>query len=325
MVNEVHKNTLKNKNELGEVLRLLLIGFNKHKVREKLNISKSNLSNYLTKLERLGNIQRIGKYEIKVLSSSLNHINVTQSLSKLNKRGHAHNFTVIFPKETDLRKKPTILNDIALNKIIPLKMGNLALDYKKYRIWINKSTLTIYSSNSYFSDDALRSKFLALSDLDNFIKYFKAKYNISGIYGIEIFREHYGLVFNKFAQWILSKGVKMEVKYKGNNSILWVDDSKDDDIGLKEFEGISPLDVNNADNFFESCEKTSWKVTPEFILTTMNGIQQNQLIFAENMKSHIDAIQRLGKEVKGLSKAIRSIKKENNKLKLGNQRSLFDY
>lgn len=44
------------------------------------------------------------------------------------------------------------------------------------------------------------SKFTALKDLDNLVKYLKDKFNFKGIYGIEIFREHYGLIFNEFAK-----------------------------------------------------------------------------------------------------------------------------
>lgn len=289
---EVQNNTSKNENELGEILRLFSIGMTKKYIREKLKLSKSNFSNYLSKLELSGNIKRIGKYQVKVLSSSLIHPKVTRNLldKRLNKRGHAHNFNILFQKEQDFWNNPLIKSAIAQNKAQALKFGSLRLTYKKYTIWINKATLTIYSSNSYFSDDALSSKFIALQDLDNFIGYFKDKYQIKGNYGIEIFREHYGLIFNKFAEWLLSKGKKMEIKDKGNKSIIWVDDSKDDDIGLKEFEGISPLDVNNADKLFESHERTNWKVTPEFILNAF-ATSQNQLTqFSKQIESHLALI-----------------------------------
>jgi hypothetical protein len=328
--NEVHKITPKNENELGEILRLFSIGMTKKYIREKLNLSKSNFSNYLNKLESSNNIKRIGKYQVKVLSSSLIHPRVTKNSinKKLNKRGHAHNFKILFPQETDLREKPLIkdylLKDLPERRklhILPFK--SLRLSHKGFTIWINKTSLTIYSNNSYYSQDALKSKFRALQDVDNVIQYLKDKFQFKGIYGLEIFREHYGLIFNKFAEWILSKGEKMEIKDKGNKSILWVDDSKEDDIGLKEFEGINPLDVNNADNYFESCEKTNWKVTPEFILNVMNGIQQNQLIFDKNMKSHLKILNRLGKAVENLTSAVKKQNiRENYKEE---QKSLFEY
>lgn len=340
---EVHNSTLKKENELGEILRLFSIGMTKKYIREKLKLSKSNFSNYLSKLENLGNIKRIGKYKVEVLSSSLNHYKVTRNLidKKLNKRGHAHNFKIVFQKKQDFWNNPLIKQGIAENKIETLKIKTFALNYKKYRIWINKSTLTVYSSNSYFSDNALYSKFTALRDLDNFIIYFKDKYQIKGNYGIELFREHYGLIFNKFAEWILSKGRKMDIKDKGNKSILWVDDSKDDDIGLKEFEGSNPLDVNNADKLFESHERTNWKVTPEFTIEAINKLTNNQSKQAEQISEfaialnrHIPAYEKMGnfteqlvKEFKSLRKELKSIKSENKslKLKIKHQKTLFEF
>lgn len=43
----------------------------------------------------------------------------------------------------------------------------------------------------------------------------------------------------------------------------------------------------------------------------MQGIQQNQLMFAENMKSHIDAIKELGKGVEDLTKTVKEVKNDN--------------
>src|SRR4030042_6879759 len=113
---EVHNNTLKKRNELDNILKMLSKGFTKKEIRLKLGISKSNMANHLNKLELSGNIKREGKFSVKVLSSSLIHPRVTRTLinSKLNKRGHAHNFKVIFPQETeDLRLKPLIKQQIS--------------------------------------------------------------------------------------------------------------------------------------------------------------------------------------------------------------------
>jgi DNA-binding transcriptional regulator GbsR (MarR family) len=334
---EVHKITLKNENELASIIRSISDGLTKKEIRKKLNISKTNLSNYLRKLETNGNIERIGKYQIKLISSSLFHPRVTinQVNSKLNKRGHAHNFKVIFPQEIeDLRLKPLIkdlINSNTKKPITTLPFGSLRFSYKRFTIWINKSTLTLYSNNSYYSDDTIYSKFTALKEVDILIKYLKNKFNIKGIYGIEIFREHYGLIFNKFAQWLLERNEKMEVKDKGNKSILWVDDSKEDDIGLKEFEGIKPLDVNNADKLFESHEKTNWKVTPEFTMEALNKLIEvntnlrNDLNYvAKNQISHVRLIEKASKVMDKLDKRLsgkRMIKLSEDKF----QKSLFDY
>ena len=333
---EVQKDTLKNEFELDEVLRLISIPLTKKQVREKLGISKSDLSYYLNKLELSGNIKRIGKYEIKILSSSIIHPRVTRNhiVSKLNKRGHAHNFKVLFPQETeDLRLKPLIKQAIALERIQTLNFGSLKFSYKRFTIWINKATLTIYSNNSYYSDDALISKFTALKDLDKLIVYLKDKFKIKGIYGIEIFREHYGLIFNQFAKWLLDKGSKMEIKDKGNKSILWVDDSKDDDIGLKEFESPNPLIINNADTLFESHLRTNWKVTPEFTLEALNKLTSaitqtgTQLLdYRQENKGHMELLTKWKQEA---DLRIHNLKQQinpNRKVKLSEdkyQRTLF--
>ena len=146
------------------------------------------------------------------------------------------------------------------------------------------------------------------------VRYLMDRFGFTGLYGIEIFREHYGLIFNKFAKWILDKGGKMYVKNKGNKAVLWVDDSRKDDIGLKEFEGSDPLTVNAADKYFESHEETGWKVTPSFVLKAINGVTQNQVMFDSNFQSHLQVIKQLGEAVDRLTEEVSKLKNEKNYL-----------
>lgn len=260
--------TIKKRCELDVVLQLLRLDKTKKQIRETLNIKPSTLANRLRRLENLGAIERKGKFLIKVLRSSHLNPGVTKNQvhKKLNKRGHAFNFKVIFPNEKDLRIKDRVREEVKKKKLTRLPFGSLKLIKDKNTIWINKGSITIYSNNSYYSKDALHSKFRALKEIDNLVVYLKGRFELRGIYGIEVFREHYGLIFNKFAGWALERGIKLYVKDKGNKAILWVDDSRKDDINLKEFEGKDPLKINNADKYFNSHEKTGWKVTPEYNL-----------------------------------------------------------
>ena len=61
------------------------------------------------------------------------------------------------------------------------------------------------------------------------------------------------------------------------------------------------------------------------VLELVREVTANQVVFDKNFKSHLELIKTLGHEVRGLSNAIKSIKKENTKLKLGKQRSLLDF
>jgi hypothetical protein len=294
---------LRKRCELDIILNLLNNGLSKAQIRKKLHIKASNLSNHLRRLENSGFIERQGKFLIKVLPSSHSHPMVTKNKVhiSLNKRGHAFNFKIVFPREKNLIEKPKVQNELKQKILKELPFGSLKLIKNKNSIWINRGSLTIYSNNSYYSGNALHSKFRALKEIDNLANYFKDRFGFSGIYGIEVFREHYGLIFNKFAKWILGKKRKLYVKDRGNKSILWVDSSREDDIGLQEFEGNDPLRINSADEYFQSHERTGWKVTPEFMLGSINKVTQNQMIFAENMRSHIDAVQKLGNAVEKLT------------------------
>lgn len=321
---------------LDEVLSLIEKGKGKGELKKILKLTPSALSNRLKRLDKLGCIELVGKYEINYISSSHKHPEVTRNQvhKKLNKRGHAFNFTILFPKETEqLRDKTKVIKEFNQKRITKLDNGCYRLKYKGYTIWINKESLTIYSNNYYSSKDALHSKFRQIKELDNLVKYLKERYEFRGIYGMEIFREHYGLIFNKFAEWLLKQHRKLDIKDSGNKSILWVDDSRKDDIGLKEFEGRDALEINAADNLFESHERTQWKVTPEFILEAFdksaNQINQNAShleYHAENMRSHVGAVRELGLSVRELTTQVKTLQEENKlkKLKLEKKHSSQD-
>ena len=311
--------------ELGKVHRLLKQDKTKKQIREILNIKPSTLANRLRRLENLGAIERKGKYIIKVLRSSHLNPEVTKNQvhKKLNKRGHAFNFKVVLPNEKDLRIKDKVREEIKKKKLTKLPFGSLKLIKDKNTIWINRNSITIYSNNSYYSKDALHSKFRALKEIDNLVIYLKDRFELRGMYGIEVFREHYGLIFNKFAEWTLKRGIKLYVKDKGNKAILWVDDSRKDDINLKEFEGKDPLKMNHADNYFNSHEKTGWKVTPEFnLMVQENQLKINEQLaeqgkrntqnlnnYAVHLKAHVQSVKDLGAGVKELVKQIKELKK----------------
>jgi len=310
------------RNELDTILKSLEKGYSKKKIRKERGISTTVMSNRLRKLEDLGLIRRSGKFKVDVLQSSCNNPRVTRIPinTKLNKRGHAFNFKVLFPSEENLIEKPKVkefINKKQKRKPKILPFGSIQFKYKRYTIWINKKSLTIYSNGSYYAENALHSKFYALKDVDNVIRYLMGKFGFTGRYGIEIFREHYGLIFNKFAKWLLERNRKLSVKNKGNKVILWVDDSLEDDIGLKEFEGKDALDINKADErYFKENEETNWSWSPKVIANNFNivgkqitEVTQNQLMFNKNFESHVEAIQTLSAKVKELSEVIKELKK----------------
>lgn len=259
----------KSNTALVETFKFIKLGKGKGELKKLLNISSSALSNRLKRLEDLGCINLVGKYGIELTGSSLNHPKVTRSLidKRLNKRGHAHGSTFVFSQKNDLWNNKKIIKEFQKGRIEKLEYGSYRLDYKKFTILINREDFTIYSKkkNSYFSKNALHSSFFALKDLDRLARYLKGRYDLKGVYGIRIFREHYGLIFNKFAKWILDQGRKLEIKddKKSGKTTIWVDDSKDDDVGLKELETGTPQKANTLDEWGEKMDRAGWPSADE--------------------------------------------------------------
>lgn len=286
--------TPKKRCEVDRVFDLLKAGLTKAQVQKKLNIKPSALANHLRRLEESNNIKRVGKFQVNIISSSYSHPKVTKNkLHKgFDKRGHGHNTTIHFLKKVDFWELPQVKQDLKMKILERLKFGSLKFVRDGFTIWINKHNLTIYSNNSYYSGNALHSKFSALRNVDTLVENLILKYGFPKQYGIEIFREHYGLIFNKFAEWLNKRGKKMYVQDKKGKSILWVDKSREDDIGLDEFEGEDPMMINDAGSFFDSHEKHGFKVDADHIL-------KNEKETNEKLKHHDQvtdkAIRTLGK------------------------------
>lgn len=317
------KVAIKNLDALEQTLNLIKIGKGKGELRKLLKVSPSALANRLKRIENLGAINLIGKYQIEITGSSLKHPEVTRTLvdKKLNKRGHANNFTILFPNEKNLWEKERIKKEFSQKKIKKLGFGSYQLSYKGFTIWINKNSLTIYSSNSYFSKDALKSKFWALKDVDNLSKYLKGRFELRGIYGIKCFREHYGIIFSKFAEWLLGQKRKMHVKDKGEESILWIDDSMKDNIGdkvkLKEFEGKNPQKINTVDEWGKDMDEEGWTKTSkikgeigknEKEIANLKGVFPVMEDYNKNLKLHIEVQQAQLKTQKETQEVLKLIK-----------------
>lgn len=313
----------KKRSELDYIFNLLEQNKTKLQIKKEMSLNSPALANQLRRLENLGLIKREGKYAITILKSdlpsSLMHPRVTINQVHIRgggvKRGHAHNFKVYFHKKVNLLELPKIIQEQNLFK--KLSFGSLKLIKKGFTIWINKYNLTIYSNNSYYSKNAMHSKFAALKSVDSLVQELIFKYNLPKIYGIEVFREHYGLIFNTFANWIISKGGKMYVKDNRGKAILWVDKSRKDDIGLNEFEGKEPLIINNADTFFQSHEKHGFKVDADFTINSINKLTLAQIkgetqltAYAEQNKEHLALIKEYREESRESRKLTKALLKE---------------
>jgi len=76
----------------------------------------------------------------------------------------------------------------------------------------------------------------------------------------------------------------MYVEDKKGKSILWVDKSRKDDIGLEEFEGEDPMKINSADEFFKSKDKTGWKDDTPQVKKNSEKINDHDKVLDKSME-----------------------------------------
>jgi DNA-binding transcriptional ArsR family regulator len=235
-------------------------------------------------------------------------------------RAHAFVFTLQVQRNLrnwNNKKREQFLN--AHN--IPFKSLNIGgggqrIIVKDRKVWLLNKSIIIYDKSSYFAEDALRAKGTAIATHLSIIKHIErllhVEFRIGDDYKFKVSRQHYALIQNALAKQYNEAGEKLEVR---NGRGLWF--LIDNSFSMNEAETVHSssamsdnLKVQGYFNGLKEIPAThgSPTYTPAFVLEVMNGIQQNQMAFAENMTSHIDAVKSLGSGVKDMTAAIERLK-----------------
>ena len=288
------------------ILNKLKAGLNPAKICKDLKISKQNLNYYIRQIKDLGYIEKkgYGVWEIKEVKTFT--FNTLRKRSKKTIRGHAFIWTAKTPKkirnwENTLKKSNTPYKLVGFNKFPRIFIKNR-------KVWLGSKRITIYENRSFYGVNAIESKKYAVIGLLEILKTLENKLNINlKPYIFKPSREHYGIIKNDLAIQCNRTGEKIHIRDNLEGEWLWIDDSLQ--LGELETGGIKALPRSlQVQNWFNDHKKNNFEVTPTFVLETMNGIQQNQLMFAKNMKSHIVAIQNLARGVKEFTKEIKNKK-----------------
>ena len=297
---------------LLHIISELKKGNNPSKISKKHNIKKQTLQYYLRQLKELGCIERQGYGIWKVLKEvSISNKARQKKYQKNNTqiRGHAFNWKVKFKYQIDwkrrLEKSKIKFQMIGINKTTP------RIIFKNKKIWLTKTGLIIYEPKSFFSKSSYTSKGMAVWELDKTIKALGRTLKIDlGGYYFTTSREHYGMIKNELARQYNDKKEKLFIR-DDEGIWMWIDDSH----SLSELETNEPKNSRGVQNWYNDMKKHNFEVTPSFILNTMNGIQQNQMMFNQNFESHVSAIKELGSSVRRLANQIIRLEKENKKLR----------
>lgn len=180
---------------------------------------------------------------------------------------------------------------------------------KDRKVWLLNKVLIIYDKASYFAQTALEGKNTALALHLRIIKHVErllhTSFLIGSDYKFKVSRQHYALIHNALAQQYNEAGEKLEVR-TGKGLWLLIDNSNN----IHELEGVHPrtgmTDTQKTQAFFNGLKdipatQGAPSYTPGFVLKAIAGVTANQTAFAENIESHISAIQDLGAGVRDMN------------------------
>ena len=201
-----------------------------------------------------------------------------------------------------------------------LKNSNLLnIDGNTIRLYNN--SLEIYSGNSFYSDDTQKA---TVNSLEYWNKFFiRLENDLKIIFikprsqNIRLVNQHYAEVNNELAEEYEKKAEKIRV-YTNDDGKLWF--LIDNSFNLHEAETLHPKEAQRdmrdiVKPFFNDLRDNRPPLPSEMnkyiqdIVVVTKGIQDNQLIFDKNMKSHIKAIKELGIGIREMNKLIKERQK----------------
>jgi len=327
----MERNSTRNQMFYLPIINELKQSTNLSNIRKKLNLSKQQLNYYLRQFKKKGLVIQKGRGWYEVVKESKNSTKYGFLLKKDLVRGHAYIWEIKLPKKIkNWDKRIKILEKKGINfKLVGAKKTTPRIKVLGRKIWLCNDHLRVFDrkDESYYGDNAKESRYAALQEIKLITNTLSNKLGIllnpSDIY---FQKEHYALIQNDLAIEENKKGNIWRIKDEEGEWLL-IDDSLEkggelENVGKSAFKTNIPMQ-----KWWNNNKETNFEVTPTFILNTMNGIQQNQTMFAENMASHIAAIKTLGQEVRGLSKVIKGLRKKNLdlNLKLKNQKTINDF
>lgn len=283
---------------LDHIILRLKEGKKAKEIAKELGISSPNLSYYLRKLKNSGEIEYLGKGEWLV-KKSIPYTLVKKSNAS---RGHAFIWKVKINRKIDWKKhldKKNIKYKLQSNN----KVLRIVLSGRK--IWLTKEKIIIFEPRDYFGRNSYQAKGKAVYEMDKIVKKLFNKLGMAIIsYKFTTSREHYGLIKNELARQYNDRGEKLHIKSEEGKEWLWIDDS----LSLGELENNEMKVNKQVQDFWNDNKKHNFQVTPSFILESIGGVVQNQMIFDKNIELHQSVLEDIRDAVIELKKEIKNLK-----------------
>jgi len=231
-------------------------------------------------------------------------------------RAHAFVFTLQVPRNLRNWNNKRRVKFLETNSIPykPLKIGGggQRIIVKDKKTWLLDKSIIIYDKASYFAEAALDAKITAIAKHISIIKHVErllhTSFLIGSDYKFKVSRQHYALIYNALAKQYNEAGEKLEIRTT-KGAWLLIDNS----YNMQELETIHPktamTDNGKVLSFFNSLK--DHPLTTDFIFEAMTGIQksqqtitENQMLYADNIGSHITAIRTLGSGIQTMNELL---------------------
>ena len=338
MKKEISKNSTCKKNFYLPILNELKKTTNLSKIQEKLGISKQILNYYLRQLKKNGLVINPASGWWELTKASKNTTKYGNLLEKDTIRGHGYT-AVIIPKRfpENWNKRLEIIKRKGINyKLVGAKETTPRIKVLGRKVWLCNKNIRIFdkSEESYYGLNGIESRKQVFYAFYKVLNALESKLGISlRPYDFQWRKEHYAFIKNDLAIDQNKKGVIWRIKDEEGEWLL-IDDSLEKGGELENI-GKKSLTTNlQMQKWWNKKKENKFKIDDDYIQKGFGQtndmimrVTENQTMFAENMKSHINAIKILGKEVKGLSRTIKGLKrdKQNLQLELKNQKRIGDF
>ena len=205
-------------------------------------------------------------------------------------------------------------------KNIGINQSGISLNYKGYKINMYPKKIIIYQpKNKCILETTAQEGFnIAFYAMEEVFISFCTKFNISylhaGTVKFSINRQHYGKINDKLSNYYASQGKNIQIKAKDNK--VWL--ISDKSFLPSELETVNPeSSIKDMDKvlmpFFNDLREYYIKTGETLILSDFLKIlamRANQdLMYAENIKNHLEAIQEIKIGVHDLSKGVHDLTK----------------
>ena len=299
-------------------------GKNQKEIASILRRSKSNVAYHFNKLKAQGVIEQVGYGTWKVLKNKFktsskikvgDPLTSRQTSSKI--RGHGFRFRVQIPKLSNWSRRDVFMR----RKNITFSVINKGFTHKiiirDHIVWLSSSSVVVYFRKDFsvFADSAFSAEERAFYELIAVMKrlesLFGCSFRIGKSFKVRLFGAHHALMNNGLAKEYNRDNKKLRVFSKDG---LWL--LIDDSFGLDELECVHPeTSRNDMDKvvgmFFNSLKEapfSAYDFKKTFHLMEKQA-EQNDL-YAENIKSHLAAIQELRDSMKDIKALVEHVVKK---------------